>query len=97
MSIENEGLRGLGSIAPDIAGGTVRRGRTESPQRRQPGVSEETGTFRRLAPVNNRLESEASARELLSALQGSIAADPFGSLALQADGLNADSVNVLNW
>lgn len=97
MSIENEGLRGLGSIPPDVAGGTVRRGRTESPQRRQPGVPEETGTFRRLAPVNNRLESEASAHELLSALQKGIAADPLGSLALQADGLNADSVNVLNW
>ena len=97
MSIENEGLRGLGSIAPDIPGGTIRRGRTESPQRRQPGVPEETRTFRRLAPVNNRLESEASAQELLSALQKGIAADPFGSVALQADGLNADSVNVLNW
>ena len=97
MSIENEGLRGLGSILTDAVGGALRRGRTESPQRRQPGVPEETGTFRRLAPVNNRLESEASARELLSALQGSIAADPFGSVALQADGLNSDSVNVLNW
>ena len=97
MSIENEGLRGLGSISPDVAGGTVRRGRTESPQRRQPGVPEETRTFRRLAPVNNRLESEASAQELLSALQKGIAADPFGSVALQADGLNSDSVNVLNW
>ena len=97
MSIENEGLRGLGNIRPDAAGVSLQRGRAETPQRRQPGVSEETGTFRRLAPVNNRLESEASARELLSALQGSIAADPFGSVALQADGLNADSVNVLNW
>lgn len=97
MSIENEGLRGLGSILTDAVGGTLRRGRTESPQRPRSGVSEETGTFRRLAPVNDRLESEASARELLSALQGDIAADPFGSLALQADGLNADSVNVLNW
>jgi hypothetical protein len=47
--------------------------------------------------VNDRLESEASAQAVLSALQGDIAADPFGSLALQADGLNADSVNVLNW
>ncbi len=97
MSIENEGLRGLGNIPPDAAGVSVRRGRVETPQRRQSVVSEETGTFRRLAPVNDRLESEASARELLSALQGDIAADPFGSLALQADGLNADSVNVLNW
>lgn len=97
MSIENESLRGLGSIPPDVAGVSVRRGRIETPQRRQPGVSEETGTFRRLAPVNNRLESEAAARELLSAMRGGIAADPFGSLALQADGLNADSVNVLNW
>jgi len=97
MSIENEGLRGLGNIPPDAAGVSLRRSRAETPQRRQSGVSEETGTFRRLAPVNDRLESEASARELLSALQGDIAADPFGSLALQADGLNAGSVNVLNW
>ncbi len=97
MTIENEGLRGLGNIIADAAGGKSVRGRTGSAVRQRSGVPEETGTFRRLAPVGNRIGDEDTARTLLAALKEGVVADPLGNLALQADGLDAGSVTALSW